>query len=124
MRSSLPSTTAGGFVCVTSSTKRGDRSGRLESFHRRRSRKPRTCDAPGLKKRFPSKCFGNGGVSSSIWEQGLASFHKLSTYDFRNHRPHGHHPFLGMSGWERLCPRFDHLRPDEKQVPPHSSTVS
>ena len=77
---------AGGFVCSTSATRRGDGSGRLVSFHRRASRKPRTCGASGLKKRLPSKCFGNSGVPSSSGEPVWASFNKLSAYNFWNHR--------------------------------------
>src|SRR6266446_9697122 len=60
-RSPLPSTREGGFDGSTSETKRADCSGRLVSFHRRASRKPRAWGASGLKKRFPSKCLGNGG---------------------------------------------------------------
>src|ERR1700689_4548289 len=84
MRSSPPSTPEGGFVCSTSATKRGDGSGRLASFHRRRSRKPRTCGASGLKKRFPSKCFGNGGAPSPSGDPVLVAFNKLPEYNLRN----------------------------------------
>ena len=59
-RSSLPSTQGGGFDGSMSETKRADGSGRLVSFHRRTSRKPWASGASGLKKRFPSKCVGNG----------------------------------------------------------------
>lgn len=61
-RSWLPSTEDGGFDCSTSKTKRADGFGRLVSFHRKTSRKPRAEEAFGLKKRFPSKCLGNGGA--------------------------------------------------------------
>ena len=53
--SSRPSTRSGGLDGSTSEIKRGEGSIRLVSFHRRRSRKPRVCGAPGLKKRLPSK---------------------------------------------------------------------
>jgi hypothetical protein len=40
-RSSLPATRDGGFDGSTSATKRADGSGRLVSFHRKTSKKPR-----------------------------------------------------------------------------------
>src|ERR1039457_2617574 len=61
-RSWFSATQAGGFDGSTSATKRADGSGRLVSFHRKTSRKPRAEEAPELKKRFPSKCLGNGGA--------------------------------------------------------------
>src|SRR5665213_1045951 len=76
IRRSSPSTVLGGTVCSTSSIKRGDGCGRLVSFHRRRSRKPRAPGAPGLKKRAPSKCFGTKG-GSEISTPGLSSCRKI-----------------------------------------------
>ena len=85
-RNWFSSTQDGGFDCSTSETKRADGSGRLVSFHRKTSRKPRAGEAFGLKKRFPSKCLGNGGapvpcstnlylltVSSAGWSPRIAA---------------------------------------------------
>src|SRR5258708_1432677 len=76
-RSSLPSTEDGGFDGSTSETKRADNSGRLVSFHRKASRKPRTWGASGLKKRFPSKCAGNGGEPVCCTSLFTHSFHGM-----------------------------------------------
>jgi hypothetical protein len=65
-RSSLPSTREGGFDGVTSETKCAHFSGRLVSFHFNALRNPRAWGAPGLKKRFPSKCRGKGGATGLI----------------------------------------------------------
>ena len=61
-RSWSPSTRDGGLDGSTSETNRADGSGRLVSFHRKTSRKPRAEEALESKKRFPSKCLGNGGA--------------------------------------------------------------
>jgi hypothetical protein len=75
-RNSSPSTPEGGLEGSTSKTKRGDGSGRLVSFHRRASKNPCACGAFGLKKRRPSKCFGNG-------QPGLASFSTPPSVQFQ-----------------------------------------
>src|SRR5579872_524202 len=64
-RNSAPSTLDGGLVGSTSEIKGGDGSGRLVSFHRNTSSQPRGSAPPALKKRFPSKCLGNGGRASA-----------------------------------------------------------
>lgn len=60
-RNSPPSTRRGGIDCLISETNAGDGSMRLVAFHRKTSSHPSACGASGLKKRLPSKCFGNCG---------------------------------------------------------------
>ena len=73
-------------VYSTSATKLGDGSGPAGELPSQEPRKPRTCGASGLKKRFPSKCFGNGGAPPASGESVLASFTEFPEYRIRIHR--------------------------------------
>ena len=69
--------------------KRDDGAGLLVSFQRNASRNPGACGASGLKKRFPSKCFGKETLVS-VRESpvlfphgrgGLANFLEVFLYE-------------------------------------------